>query len=138
MKRTAIAVFRKLYEDNALGKLSDSQFIMLTAGYEEERNALTNKARELENTIAAAHERKQDISRFVKLVSKYNDIQELTYEVLHEFIDRILIHDLDRVSGTRKIEIHCSYVGRIDSGERPTANTCRIRKEMIDVTSYAV
>ena len=36
-----------------------------------------------------------DISRFIQIVGKYSDIQELTYENVHEFIDRILIHELD-------------------------------------------
>lgn len=131
-------VFRKLYEDNALGKLSDEQFTMLTSGYEEEKAALAKRAAELENTITAVKERKDDISRFVRLVGKYSDIKALTYEVLHEFIDRILIHDLDREAGTRKIEIYYSFVGRVDSGEEATANISRLRKEMIDVTSYVV
>ena len=30
-------LFRKLYEDNALGKLSDEQFAFLTSGYDEEK-----------------------------------------------------------------------------------------------------
>lgn len=131
-------IFRKLYEDNALGKLSDQQFIMLTSGYEDEKNALTKKAAELENNITAANERKHDISRFIKLVAKYSDIEELTYEVLHEFIDRILIHDLDRNNATRKIEIYYSFVGRVDSKEEPTKDITHIRKEMFDVTSYVV
>lgn len=131
-------VFRKLYEDNALGKLSDEQFTILTSGYEEEKTALAKRAAELENTITAVKERKDDISRFVRLVGKYSDIKALTYEVLHEFIDRILIHDLDREAGTRKIEIYYSFVGRVDSGEEATANISRLRKEMIDVTSYVV
>lgn len=131
-------VFRKLYEDNALGKLSDEQFTMLTSGYEEEKAALAKRAAELENMITAVKERKDDISRFVRLVGKYSDIKALTYEVLHEFIDRILIHDLDREAGTRKIEIYYSFVGRVDSGEEAMANISRLRKEMIDVTSYVV
>lgn len=131
-------VFRKLYEDNALGKLSDQQFIMLTSGYEEEKTALTKRAAELENWVATVNERKNDISRFVKLVGKYSNIEELTYEVLHEFIDRIMIHDLDRETGTRKIEIYYSFVGRVDSKEEATRDISHIRKEMIDVTSYVV
>ena len=30
-------LFRKLYEDNALGKLSDERFVFLTSGYEDEK-----------------------------------------------------------------------------------------------------
>ena len=36
-------LFRKLYEDNALGKLSDEQFAFLTSGYDEEKKTLTRR-----------------------------------------------------------------------------------------------
>ena len=39
----------------------------------------------------------------------------MTYENVHEFIDRILIHELDRETNTRKIEIHYSFVGQVDT-----------------------
>ena len=40
-------LFRKLYEDNALGKLSDEQFAFLTSGYDEEKKTLTRRIAEL-------------------------------------------------------------------------------------------
>ena len=33
---------------------------------------------------------------FAALVRRYSEISELTYENVHEFIDRILVHKLDR------------------------------------------
>ena len=33
-------LFRKLYEDNALGKLSDQQFTFMVSGYDDEKAAL--------------------------------------------------------------------------------------------------
>jgi len=83
-----------LYEDRAHGNISPQQFAMLTLGYEDEKNAFIKRAAELGNEIAAADERKQDVSRFVRIVGKYGDIQELSYEIVHEFIDYILIHSL--------------------------------------------
>ena len=44
----------------------------------------------------------------------------MTYENVHEFIDRILIHELDRETNTRKIEIHYSFVGQVDTEQEPT------------------
>ena len=131
-------VFRKLYSDNALGRLSDEQFLTLTAGYDNEKSTLKRRLGELENNITVTTDRKNDIAKFVKLVSKYSDIQELDYEILHEFIDRILIHDLDRETNTRKIEIFYSFVGRVDSGDKPIEDVTRIRKEMIDVVTFAI
>jgi hypothetical protein len=131
-------IFRKLYEDNALGKLSETQFRTLTAGYEDEKIALEKKVVELENKIITVNDRKRDVNRFIQLVGKYSDIQELNYEILHEFIDKILIHELDREAKTRKIEIHYSFVGQIKSGSTPTEDITHLRKEKIDVLSYVI
>jgi len=88
-------LFRKLYEDNALGRLSDQQFVMLTSGYEDEKKTLIPKIAMLEQEISAVVKRGADAGKFVKIVRQYTDIQELTYENLHQFIDRILIHGVD-------------------------------------------
>ena len=131
-------LFRKLYEDNALGKLSDEQFAFLTSGYDDEKKTLTRRIAELTEQINAATERNSDVKRFVALVRKYTEINELTYENVHEFIDRILIHELDRENNTRKIEIFYSFVGKIESGDEPTESVSYFRQIGADVKSYAV
>ena len=131
-------LFRKLYEDNALGKLSDEQFAFLTSGYDDEKKTLTRRIAELTEQINAANERNTDVKRFVALVRKYTEINELTYENVHEFIDRILIHELDRENNTRKIEIFYSFVGKIESGDEPTESVSYFRQIGADVKCYAV
>ena len=131
-------LFRKLYEDNALGKLSDEQFAFLTSGYDDEKKTLTRRIAELTEQINAVNERNTDVKRFVALVRKYTEINELTYENVHEFIDRILIHELDRENNTRKIEIFYSFVGKIESGDEPTESVSYFRQIGADVKSYAV
>ena len=66
-------------------------------------------------------------------------VQELlTYENVHEFIDRILIHELDRETNTRKIEIHYSFVGQVDTEQEPTQVVNHDRRNMVDVKSIAI
>lgn len=131
-------LFRKLYEDNALGKISDTQFSFLTSGYEDEKKALMPRIVELKETINAVTERTADVKRFLAIVRKYTEIDELTYENVHEFIDRILIHELDKETNTRKIEIFYSFVGKVDSGDKPVESVSYFRQISADVTSYAV
>ncbi len=131
-------LFCKLYEDMALGRLSSEQFALLTSGYEDEKAALTKRAAELRQEIDAAAERGADVKRFVALVRRYSEISELTYENVHEFIDRILVHELDRETNTRKIEIFYSFVGKVDSGDEPTESTSYFRQIGADVKSFAV
>lgn len=118
-------IFRKLYEDNALGKLTDQQFVMMTSGYEDEKKSLAEKATALELEINTAVERKADVNKFIQVVGRYTDIQELTYENVHEFIDRILIHELDLETGVREIEIFYSFGGQIAAtNQRKTYPIC--------------
>ena len=131
-------IFRKLYEDSALGRISEQQFAVMTSGYDEERESLARKIKDLENVLNEKKERKNDIDRFVKLVRQYTEITELTYENVHEFIDRILIHELDRETNTRKIEIFYNFVGKIDSNEKPCENVSYFRQIGADITSIAV
>ena len=131
-------IFRKLYEDNALGKISDTQFAFLTSGYEDEKNALMPRIVELRAAIDTITERTADVRRFLAIVRKYTEIDELTYENVHEFIDRILIHELDKETNTREIEILYSFVGKVDSGDMPVKSITFFRQIGADVTSYAV
>ena len=131
-------LFRKLYEDNALGRLSNEQFVFLTSGYEDEKRELTKRAAELKREIDTAAERNADVKRFVALVRRYTEISELTYENVHEFIDRILIYELDKDTNTRKIEIFYSFVGKVDTGEQPTESVSYFRQIGADVKSVVV
>ena len=131
-------LFRKLYEDNALGKISDEQFAFLVSGYDEEKESLTKKVESFTQEINAVTEHNADVKRFINLVHNYTEIKELTYENLHEFIDRILIHELDKETNTRKIEIFYSFVGRVDTGDKPTESISYFRQIGADVKSYAI
>ena len=53
-------------------------------------------------------------------------------------IDRILIHELDRETNTRKIEIHYSFVGQVDTEQEPTQVVNHDRRNMVDVKSIAI
>ena len=131
-------LFRKLYEDNALGRLSNEQFVFLTSGYEDEKRELTKRAAELKKEIDTAAEHSADVKRFVALVRRYTEISELTYENVHEFIDRILVYELDKDTNTRKIEIFYSFVGKVDTGEQPTESVSYFRQIGVDVKSVVV
>lgn len=102
------------------------------------QKTLPRRIAELTQEIETATERSADVKRFVALVRRYTAIEELTYENVHEFIDRILIHELDKETNTRKIEIFYSFVGRVDTGDKPTESISYFRQIGADVKSYAI
>ena len=130
-------VFRKLYEDNALGKPTDQQFEMLTSGFDNERVELKIKLTELMDQINSVTERGADVDKFVEIVRRYTDVQELTFENVHELVDRILIHETDHETNTRKIEIYYSFVNHVDTGDEPTESIAYLCKESKNIKSIA-
>ena len=114
------AIFRKLYEDNALGRLSDERFVLLTAGYDDERDTLKNRIAALQKELAAVEQQQINANRFLKIVRGCIAPSELTYEIAHEFIDRICIHALDKAAKTQRIEIYYSFIGAVADADTAT------------------
>lgn len=52
---------------------------------------------------------------FIALAKKYADFEELTPTMIHEFIDRVVVHESNGVRGfgrTQKIEIYFTFIGQ--------------------------
>ena len=104
-------LFTRLYEDNVLGKISDERFSIMSAGYEDEQKKLRATVAELTDFIETAEQKSADVTAFIQVVQKYEHITELTPEIMHELIEKIVVHAPDKSSGhrTQKIEIHYSF-----------------------------
>lgn len=109
-------LFQHIYEDNVCGKLTDSRFQKLSKGYEEEQEQLIEEMKNLEIEMKNAEQQTINVKSFLAIVQRYTRITELTPEILHEFIDRIIIHEGDKSSGkrTQEIEIIYNYIGKIE------------------------
>jgi hypothetical protein len=110
-------IFKKLYEDRVLEKITDEQFSHLTADFEGEKAKLKEIITTYETAKADFEKSKQDVTKFIKIVDRYTEITELNYEILHEFIDRVNIFETDKETKTRKIEIIYNFIGAVN----PTA-----------------
>ena len=104
-------LFTRLYEDNVLGRLSDERFTMMSAGYEDEQTKLKATVAELTTLIDGAEQKSSDVTAFLKVVHKYEHIETLTPEIMHELVDKIVVHEPDKSSGKRvqDIEIHFRF-----------------------------
>ena len=104
-------LFTRLYEDNVSGKVSDERYAMLSAGYEDEQKKLKADVTELTAFIDKAEQKSADVSSFIKVVQKYEHITELTPEIMHELIEKIVVYAPDNSSGhcTQQIEIHFRF-----------------------------
>ena len=105
----------KIYEDNILGKLSDSRYATLDAQYEKEQKELTAEISTLEKAISDYEKHEKDADRFIALIDKYENFDELTITMLNEFVEKILVHERDRkgsIQTTQEVEIYFNFVGR--------------------------
>ena len=109
-------LFKRIYEDHVIGKLSDERFQALSDDYESEHRQLKADVAVMEADIAKGEAIAADFQMFLSLVRKHTEITELTPTVLNEFIQRIEVHAPDKSSGKRvqQIDIYYNAVGVID------------------------
>ena len=105
------SLFARLYEDNVSGKVSDERYAVMSAGYEDEQNRLKKDVAELTAFIETSEQKASDVKSFLTAVRKYEHITVLTSEIMHELIEKIVIHAPDKSSGhrTQQIEIHFRF-----------------------------
>ena len=105
----------RIYEDNILGKQPDERYAVLDGQYSKEQKELTAEISELEAEVAGYENGRRSAERFIALVDKYQNFDELTTYMLNEFVEKILVHERDRKGSqqtTQEIEIYFNFVGR--------------------------
>jgi phage-related minor tail protein len=89
-------LYRKIYEDNALGTLSQKRFTALAAQYEAEQEQLEKQIPELEAAVERFEDGSDKAARFIELVKRYEDFEEMSVSMLNEFVEKIVVHERDR------------------------------------------
>ena len=109
-------LLKKVYEDNALGRLPDKRYEMLSAGYEKEQAELEQSIKACREQLTQYDEDTDRTEEFLALVHKYTDITELTPVIINEFVDKILVHKAEKIDGERvmEIEIYFNFIGKVE------------------------
>ena len=116
-------LFKRLYEDNVAGKISDTRFDQMSKDYEAEQEQLRKQTAELAVFISNNEQKTNDVETFVEIVRKYEVVTELTPEVMNELIDRIEVHAPDKSSGHRRQTIDIYFRFNVASA---TAEICNM------------
>ena len=108
-------IIQHIYEDNVLGKLSDSRYLKLSRQYEKEQAEIEQLAAVLEREIEAQAGQVSDVNEFLKLVDKYLDIPKLDAAILNELVSKIVVHSPVKENGRKqvRIDLYFTYVGQI-------------------------
>ncbi len=108
-------LIQRIYEDNVIGKLSDERFATLSNTYETEQKELKEKLPEMESYLEAETDKTVNLQKFVQKAKAITEPTELTGELVHEFIDKIVVSAARYLDGKRYqiIDIYYNGVGII-------------------------
>ena len=111
-------IFKRLYEDNISGKLTDERFHKLSTDYEAEQAGLQVQVETLRVEIGAMEGQTANVDRFLSIVKQYTDIPELTPHILHEFVEKIIIHNAEdpysRTNRRQEVDIYYKGIGILE------------------------
>lgn len=114
------ALFKRLYEDNVLGRVTNEQFRILSGDYNAEQKELSAAIPEKESRLEKLKASAANVDAFIEKAKRYTEIQELTPEILRLFISRIEVGERgEKYSRTAEQSIRIIYrdVGVMDSVE---------------------
>ena len=117
------AIFKKLYEDSVLDRITTEQFQMLSGSYTEEQNLITVGIPQKENEIQRLRETVNETDSFLYKAKRYTDITELTPELLRLFIEKIVVHEKEvkwSKHAPQTVEIYYNGIGYVGSGQQDT------------------
>jgi hypothetical protein len=107
-------LIQQIYEDKVVGTLTEKRFAVLSRQYESEQETLESCIAESERELAQFAEDGAKADKFIALVRKYTGFEELTPAMLHEYVDKIVVHEAERQRGQRnqRVDIYLSYIGK--------------------------
>ena len=106
-------LIQKSYEDMSKGLLSEERFATLTVSLENEQRQLKAAIPEMETSLDATTDKAADLQRFIERARQVTRLTELTPEIVHEFIDKIVVSKPDKVDGKRhqRVDIYYNTIG---------------------------
>ena len=107
-------LIKKLFEEHALGSMSDKRFDLLSAEYEKEQVDLEAEIAALRVGIDSHVDSRARADKFLVLTKRYTDFTELTIPMLNEFIGRVVVHEraYRKCKYTeQKVEIYLNFIG---------------------------
>ena len=106
-------LIQKSYEDMTKGLLSEERFATLTVSLESEQRQLKADIPELEASLNATADKAGDLQKFIQRARQVTRLTELTPEIVHEFIDKIVVSKPEKIDGKRhqRVDVHYNTIG---------------------------
>ena len=96
-----------------LEKIPNNRYEILNNQYETEQRELSKEIDGVEKAIKRYEKETDRAKKFIRLIERYDNFDELTPTIINEFVEKILIHERDR-----KGRFHQNYVKRKANGKQ--------------------
>ena len=109
-------LFEHIYEDNVSGKISDERFAKMSIKYECEQKEIQAKLKELQTELDNDQTKAVTSNMFLSSVRKYTRARKLTPRMLNELIEKIEVHQAEKIDGktVQRLTIHYNCIGAIE------------------------
>ncbi|HHS2775956.1 TPA: DUF4368 domain-containing protein [Streptococcus agalactiae] len=107
----------RIYEDMILNKIPNNRYEILNNQYETEQRTLSKEIKDLELVISRYEKETDKARKFISLISRYENFDNLTTTMINEFVKKIIIHERDRKgsqTSKQKIEIYFNFIGNYE------------------------
>ena len=107
------SLIQKVYEDNVSGKISDGRFTTMSMAFEDEQKQLKESIPNMEQYLETETDKSDSLQRFIDRVKCVTQLTELTPEIVHEFIEKIVVSKPEYIDGQRyqSLDIYYNSVG---------------------------
>ncbi|HEO3054564.1 TPA: recombinase family protein [Streptococcus agalactiae] len=122
----------RIYEDMILNKIPNSRYEILNNQYETEQVALSKEIKDLEQQVSRYEKETDRARKFISIISRYENFDELTTTMINEFVEKIIVHERDRKgsqTSKQKIEIYFNFIGNY---ELPQAELSEEEKQKLE------
>ena len=133
------AIFKRLYEDNVLGRVTDEQYRMLAGDYTDEQRLLEEEIPKKEERLAQLKSREANVAAFIEKAKRLTTIDELTPELLRLFIQRIEVGERETKysrNSSQSVRIIYRDIGMLDSAMQPDEQQPKILPPLSEVISF--
>ena len=122
----------RIYEDMILNKIPNSRYEILNNQYEMEQITLSKEIKDLELAISRYEKETDRARKFISLINRYENFEELTTTTINEFVEKIIIHERDRKgsqNSKQKIEIYFNFIGNYEPPKEELTEEERLKLE---------
>ena len=111
----AIAEYSQLNRDEFIETVRKAQTSQQSSEITRLKSRLSEEIAEMEAELSGYEEGRRSAEKFIAMVDKYQNFEELTTYMLNEFVEKIVVHERDRkgsVETTQEVEIYFNFIGR--------------------------